>query len=189
LNILLETERLRLRRFGPEDAGLLHELDSDPEVMRFISNGQATPLAQIEAEILPRILSYYSRVPPQGVWAAHTRKDDQFIGWFHLRADKIEPREMELGYRLKRNAWGRGLATEGSKALLQKGFIDWHNEKISARTLAGNRASQRVMQKIGLKFEGEFYFPAEMVPHLSEDDRKAVKYSLERGEYLGKARG
>jgi RimJ/RimL family protein N-acetyltransferase len=181
--ILLQTQRLVLRQFRPEDAPLLFELDSDPEVMRFITKGQPTPLSQIENEILPRILSDYSRVPPQGVWAAHLSSTGEFIGWFHLRADKLEPQEMELGYRLKRTAWGRGLATEGSRALLHKGFNDWQFKKICARTLLANVASQRVMQKIGLRFETAFAYPVAMMPDWTADERRAVKYSLTREKY------
>ena len=114
--IVLATERLYLRQFGPGDARLLFELDSDPEVMRFITKGEPTPLAKIENEILPRVLGYYRKSPTQGVWAACLVNGDEYIGWFHLRPDKITPEEMELGYRLKRSAWGRGLATEGSRA-------------------------------------------------------------------------
>jgi len=180
--ILLHTERLILRRFGREDAPLLFELDSDPEVMRFITKGQPTPLSQIENEILPRILSYYMRVPPQGVWAAHLTSTGEFIGWFHLREDKLEPEEMELGYRLKRTAWGRRLATEGSRALLQKGFTGWQHEKICARTLVGNVASRRVMEKIGLRYETLFSYPISMMPEWTTDERRAVKYSLARSQ-------
>ena len=181
---LLRTERLILRRFTPQDALLLHDLDSDPQVMRFITSGRPTPLAQIETEILPRVLSYYLRTPPQGVWAAHRVSDREFIGWFHLRADKFEPSEMELGYRLKRSAWGQGLATEGSHALLRKGFSEWGHEKISARTLRNNTASRRVMEKIGMMLEGEFVYPADMTPDLPAEEREAVKYSITRQQYF-----
>jgi len=179
-----QTERLRLRPFTMEDAPLLFDLDSDPEVMRFITSGKPTPMSQIQNEILPRVLSYYSRTPPQGVWAAHLRANDEFIGWFHLRADKFEPEEMELGYRLKRKVWSLGLATEGSLAFLQKGFAEWNNEKICARTIRSNLASQRVMQKIGLRFEKDFVYPADIAFDLKEEERAAVKYSLSRADYI-----
>jgi RimJ/RimL family protein N-acetyltransferase len=182
--VLMQTHRIWLRRFVPADARLLFELDSDPEVMRFITHGEPTPLRQIEEEILPRVLGYYSRTPPQGCWAAHLRGTGEFIGWFHLRADRISPREMELGYRLKRSAWGAGLATEGARALVVKGFSDWQSEKICARTLAGNAASQRVMEKAGLKFETAFVYGRDMMRGWTEEERKAVKYSLRREEFL-----
>ena len=121
--------------------------------MRFISKGQPTPLARIEEEYLPRMLGYYRHSPPQGFWAAHLRDTEEFIGWFHLRPDKIEPQAMELGYRLKRKFWGRGLATEGSRALLGNAFGEWRYEMVCARTLAVNLASRRVMEKIGLRHD------------------------------------
>jgi RimJ/RimL family protein N-acetyltransferase len=148
--------------------------------MRFISKGQPTKLEQIEQEILPRVIGYYSHSPPRGVWAAHLVASDEFIGWFHLRPDKFAPEEMELGYRLKRSAWGAGLATEGSRALVAKGINEYGYEKISGRALAGNLASRRVLEKTGLKFECEFFWPEEMLPEWTEEERRGVKYGLNR---------
>src|SRR5262249_43870917 len=141
-----------LRAITSADGGLLFDLDSDPEVMRFITKGQPTSKERIENVHLPRILSQHRDSPPQGFWAAHLPQTDEFIGWFHLRPDRIDAGEMELGYRLKRSVWGRGLATEGSRALVDRGFVEWGYHKICARTLVGNVASQRVMQKAGLHF-------------------------------------
>ena len=180
---LLETARIYLRPFGPEDAGLLFELDSDPEVMRFISKGEPTPLELIEHDILPRVLAYYRPWPPQGFWAAHLRATDQFIGWFHLRSDKIEPEEMELGYRLKRFVWGQGLATEGTRMIVERSFGEWGYDKLSARTLAVNLASRRVMEKAGLLFEREFLWSLEVLPGWSEEERRGVKYGLAREQF------
>src|SRR5437867_6975687 len=177
-DILFETARLYFRRLRPEDAQLLFQLDSDPEVMRFISKGQPTPLARIENEYLPRMLCYYRQSPPQGFWMAQLRASDEFVGWFHLRPDKIEPEEMELGYRLSRNVWGHGLATEGSRALLQRAFGEWGYGKVCARTLAVNLASRRVMEKVGLRFEREFFYGVDVLPGWPENERRAVKYSL-----------
>ena len=166
------------RRFRADDAPLLFELDSDPEVMRFISKGNPPPLERIKNEILPRLLAWYEQSPPQGFWAAHLHDTSDFIGFFHLRPDKIVPEEMELGYRLKRNVWGRGLATEGSRALLERAFSEWNYEKVCARTLAGNLASRRVMEKAGLTFECDFICGAEALPGWTEEERRAVKYSI-----------
>jgi RimJ/RimL family protein N-acetyltransferase len=182
-DIVLQSDRLYLRRFGPGDAPLFFELDSDPEVMRFISKGEPTPMAKIENEILPRVLRYYAHNPPQGCWAAHLLADGQFIGWFHLRADRIEPEEMELGYRLRRSAWGQGFATEGSRALLDMAFNGWNYPKVCARTLAANRASQRVMEKAGLLFERPFVYPTEALPGWTEEERRAVKYAASRERF------
>ena len=180
---LLETQRIFLRRFTSDDAQLLFELDSDPEVMRFISKGEPTPLARIENEILPRLLAYYRESPPRGCWAAHRLPTGEFIGWFHLRPDKFRPQEMELGYRLKRNAWGEGLATEVSRALVHNAFHQWQYEKLSARALARNLASRRVMEKVGLRFEHEFWYGSEGFSGWTEEERHAVKYGLAWKDY------
>lgn len=183
-SILLETERMYFRQFRAEDASLLFELDADPEVMRYITKGQPTPLARIQNEFIPRFLEYYKQSPPRGFWAAHLRASGEFIGWFHLRPDKISPEEMELGYRLRRNVWGRGLATEGSLALIRKGFQEWGCETISARTMVGNFASRRVMEKAGLRFECEFRYPADLLHGwIAEGERRAVKYSITRADF------
>ena len=178
----LETSRMYLRRFQMEDAGALFDLDSDPEVMRFVSTECPTPMARIQNDILPRFLAYYEHLPPRGFWAAHLRDTRQFIGWFHLRPDRITPDEMELGYRLCRSAWGKGLATEGSRALVDKAFNEWGYPKISARTLLTNLASCRVMEKAGLSFEENFIYGPEVIPGWSEEERRAVKYSLVLGQ-------
>ena len=176
--ILLETDRLYLRRIWAEDLELLLELDGDPEVMRFISKGQPTPRTRMENDYLPRILAYYRSWPPQGFWIAHLRKTDQFAGWFHLRPDRMQPEEMELGYRLKRSIWGQGLATEGSRALVQNAFGTWGYKIVCARTLAVNLASRRVMEKAGLIFEYEFLWSKEVLPDWSEEERRGVKYTI-----------
>lgn len=179
--IFLETERMYFRRFRVEDAEVLFELDTDPEVMRFISQGRPTPLQRIRNEFIPRFLDYYQQTPPRGFWAAHLRADDEFIGWFHLRPDRISPGEMELGYRLKRSAWGLGLATEGTRTLLEHAGGEWGYGKVCARTLAGHWASRRVMEKAGLTFEAEFYYGEDVLPGWTEAERRAVKYSTAGG--------
>ena len=182
--ILLETERMYFRQFAAEDSLLLFELDSDPEVMRFITKGIPTPLARIQNEIIPKFLNYYRQHPPQGFWAAHLRDDGDFIGWFHLRPSTLPSAEMELGYRLKRSFWGHGLATEGSRALLKKAFTEWGHEKVCSHTLADNLASQRVMEKAGLKYESEFHYDADLLHGWVEQERCAVKYSITREDYF-----
>jgi RimJ/RimL family protein N-acetyltransferase len=184
----LETGRMYFRQFRVEDAELLFELDGDPAVMRFISKGRPTPLPQIQNDVLPRFLDYYRHSPPRGFWAAQLRATGEFLGWFHLRPDKISPEEMELGYRLRRSAWGRGLATEGSRALLERAFGEWNYAMVSARTLAGNLASRRVMEKAGLQFECDFTYGVDLLPDWTAEDRCAVKYSVTRAEFLRPAR-
>jgi len=75
-----------------------------------------------EQDILPRWFAIYAATPLLGYWAAEDRESGEFLGWFHLRPDRIEPEHQELGYRLRRAIWGRGYATEGGTALVGHGF-------------------------------------------------------------------
>jgi HAD superfamily hydrolase (TIGR01509 family) len=153
----LRTERLVLRQFTADDAELLVELDSDPEVMRYLSGGVPTDREKIVGEILPRILSYYEKWQALGLWAAFERASGEFVGWFHLRPmPDDEPGSVELGYRLRRAAWGRGLATEGSRALLAKAFDELGMRRVNARTMTVNRGSRAVMERIGMRLVGTF---------------------------------
>lgn len=75
----------------------------------------------------------------------------EFIGWFHLRPLPGSPLdEPELGYRLRREAWDKGYGTEGSRALIQKGFVDLGVQRVVASTYQDNLASRRVMEKSGM---------------------------------------
>jgi RimJ/RimL family protein N-acetyltransferase len=181
--ILLETARLRLRRFTSGDIEQLVELDSDPEVMRYITYGEPTSREEYEQDILPRWLEIYATTPLLGYWAAEQRQTGEFLGWFHLRPDRIEPEHQELGYRLRRAVWGRGYATEGGTALVGHGFGPVAAGSISARALVGHRASQRVMQKCGLRYAGEFVFPQHMLEDRSESERAGVKYCIRREQW------
>jgi RimJ/RimL family protein N-acetyltransferase len=182
-SILLETPRLRLRRFHRADIDRLVELDSDPEVMRHISYGVPTPRERYEREILPRWLALYDSAPLLGYWAAELRDGGEFIGWFHLRPDRFDAGEQELGYRLRRSAWGRGYATEGGRALVAHGFERVGTAKISARTLRANRGSRRVMEKCGLAYECDFVYPEDVLAGRPEGERAAVKYSITRSSW------
>jgi RimJ/RimL family protein N-acetyltransferase len=124
--ILLETERLVLRRFTARDADNLYDLDSDPDVMRFLNGGIPTPRAVIEGDVLPRFLRYAEGFPRFGFWAAVEKASAEFVGWFSLRPlDEANRREAVLGFRLRKAAWGKGYATEGARALIRLGFAEW----------------------------------------------------------------
>jgi RimJ/RimL family protein N-acetyltransferase len=183
-SVLLTTARTRLRAFGIADVDLLFELGSDLEVMRFISKGESTPRSMIEENILPRWLEYYRNPSPHGFWAIELLASDAFIGWVHLRTDRISPPELELGYRLQQKAWGRGLAAECSQAIITLAFEIRLTEFISARTLETNLASQRVMQKCGLTFREKFLYSTDLLPGWTEAERRAVKYGIARDEWL-----
>ncbi|MEV0806943.1 GNAT family N-acetyltransferase [Micromonospora sp. NPDC050200] len=183
-DVLLETERLRLRRFTPDDVDHLVDLDGDPEVMRFL--GPPTPRATVRDEQLPRMLRQYDRHPGLGRWAALDRDGGEFLGWFALDPSD-DGTEAELGYRLRRSAWGRGLATEGSRALLRHAFDTVGVRRVWAETMTVNTRSRQVLAKAGLRYVRTF--------HLHFDDpvpgteHGEVEYELLRSEWPPSAPG
>ena len=191
MHVYLETERLNLRRFTPADVDLLVELDSDPEVMRYLTAGLPTPRAAIEHDILPAWLRHYEHGDGFGFWAAIETDGGAFVGWFHFRPTE-EAGEVELGYRLRRASWGRGYATEGSRALIDKGFRELDVQRVVASTYVDNRGSRRVMEKLGMTFvrafrmtpeeiaEGGIYDIATMAAAFPGDD---VEYALDRADW------
>jgi RimJ/RimL family protein N-acetyltransferase len=182
VDVFLETDGLVLRRFTADDVENLVELDADPEVMRYINGGRPTPREEIEDEVLPAFLRYYERTAGFGFWAAQERATGAFVGWFHLRpAPESPPGEAELGYRLRRSAWGKGYATEGSRALVDKAFAELGVERVVASTMVVNVASRRVMEKAGLKVVRVFH--AEWPERIEGDEHGDVEYALLRSEW------
>jgi len=182
--ILLNTSRLRLRRFTMADADRLVALDSDSDVMRYITLGQPTSRDVIITRVLPTWLKFYESELRIGFWAAELLANAEFIGWFHLRPDRFEPEQQELGYRFFKQHWGHGYASEGARALVDDGFQVSKFDVITARALSGNAASHNVMRKCGLKFECEFVYPEYVLRGGNEEQRRAVKYSAKRAEWL-----
>jgi RimJ/RimL family protein N-acetyltransferase len=150
--IFLETERLVLRRLTMGDVDNLVALDSDPDVMRYLADGRPKPRHVIEREKLPRMLGYYERFDGFGFWAAEQRDTGAFVGWFALLP--ADGGDVELGYRLRRAAWGKGYATEAAGAALRYGFEVVGLDQIIAVTHPDHVASRRVMEKSGMQFAG-----------------------------------
>jgi shikimate kinase/RimJ/RimL family protein N-acetyltransferase len=149
--VYLATERLVLRRFQESDVDNLVELDSDPRVMRYLTGGKPTPRERIEQRVLPNMIKDNDRVPGCGCWAAIERSTGAFIGWLALHAPEGgSGEEAELGYRLKAEAWGKGYATEGSRAVIHKAFTEHGITRVFAQTMAVNRPSRRVMERLGM---------------------------------------
>jgi RimJ/RimL family protein N-acetyltransferase len=181
MQIFLETERLVLRRFTQDDIDSLVELDSDPDVMRFITGGRPTSRDEVQNEVLPAFLDY-ERFAGQGFWAAVEKSTGSFVGWFHLRPGQgAPPDEAELGYRLRRSAWGKGYATEGSRALIDKGFAELGVRRIVAFTMVAHVASRRVMEKAGLRLVRTFHHP--WPDYIEGEEEGDVEYALLRSEW------
>lgn len=147
----LATERLVLRPSRVSDAARIFALDADPEVRRYVDQPDAPTLAQCEATVA-RFLAIDAATPEHGFWIAEEL--GAFVGWFHLKpprdGEPAEQGDLELGYRLMRAAWGRGLATEGSRALIEHAFGVLRAPRVTAVAIEGNVASIRVMEKLGM---------------------------------------
>jgi RimJ/RimL family protein N-acetyltransferase len=180
VKILLETNRLTLRAATPDDVDNLYNLNSDPEVMRYINGGKPTPRQELSDEIIPFWLRQYERGDGQGYWVAEAQASGEFLGWFHFRPGHGEG--VELGYRLLRGAWNKGYATEGSRALIRKGFTDLGVSRVFAHTMTVNAASRRVLEKCGLVFTRTFH--SEQLPDMPGAEHGEVEYALTRDQWL-----
>jgi len=159
--VLLSTNRLRLRSFLASDLGSLVDLDSDPEVMRWLTGGLATSPEVIRSTVLPRFMTYDAVEPAFGYWAAVEKATGSFIGWFGFHPLDAGPRdEVKIGYRLRRSAWGRGLATEGAEALVRMAFEELGVRRVLATTYERNLASRRVAEKLGMRLVRRFRLSA-----------------------------
>ncbi len=150
----LESDRLFLRPITSEDESLLFSLDSDPEVMRYIGPVK-TDREEIRTMII-RLQQYYTLNPGLGIFAAITKQGGEFIGWFEL-AHLDKTTEIELGYRLLKQHWGKGYATEMSAVLRDYAFNQIGLKRIVGITHPDNGASQCVLQKTGLVYQKEAF--------------------------------
>jgi ribosomal-protein-alanine N-acetyltransferase len=152
---IVETERLILRPFTPDDLDALAAINSDPDVMRFIGDGKPAPRERT-AERLAFILEH-GRRHGFSVWAVRSKQTPSlmgFCGLHHLDGTN----EVEVGYRLAREHWGKGFATEAARASLRYGFEELKLNRIAAVVHPENIASQRVLEKLGLKYEKDARF-------------------------------
>ena len=157
-NYLLTTPRLGLRNWLPADLGPFAEMNADPEVMRFFP----APLTQQgTVDLYHRLLDHHAK---HGYcYFAVDRLDTyEFIGFIGLVNQTYEAPFCpctDIGWRLRRSAWGHGFATEGAKACLEYAFDKLGKTEIYAVASAINQPSIRVMEKIGMQRMGTFDHP------------------------------
>jgi RimJ/RimL family protein N-acetyltransferase len=142
----LRTPRLELRPLQADDSDLLVELDGDPDVMEFLRGRGTEPEEVVEVWMPQRTDPAHDRLG-LGYWSAF--EDGDFVGWFCLTP--TGETGAELGYRLRKRAWGRGLASEGAVALLVHGFGTVGLDRIWAETMAVNLRSRAVLERLGLR--------------------------------------
>jgi RimJ/RimL family protein N-acetyltransferase len=185
VRVFLETERLLLRAFTPHDVDHLCALHNDPEVMHFVNGGRPTTREEIESTVLPRFISYYQDGLRFGFWAAVEKSTGDFLGWFHFRTrEGTGPEQPELGYRLRGSAWGKGYATEGSRALIDKGFAEQGVRRVTAETMVVNTRSRRVMEKCGLTLVRTYHQEWPDSDPIEGSELGDVEYALTREAWL-----
>jgi RimJ/RimL family protein N-acetyltransferase len=164
----LLTDRLLLRDITEADAELLFELDSDPEVMRYIVPRPPPDVASYRDRTRTVYVPFQAH-PWHGVRIVLDRTSGAFLGWVLVRPATVHPYapeigwarpdEVEVGYRYRRSAWGRGVATEAATPLVQIALADPATTAVVACALAGNAPSLRVLEKLGLRRVGEVMLP------------------------------
>ena len=149
--------RLSYKLMTADDAELLYQLDQDPEVMRFITDGKASSRESIESVLVPRMQKYLNADKGWGLWQVNIAETDQYIGWVLVRpmnffSDSPEFDNLELGWRFFRSSWGKGFASEAAQHI--KDALAAHPEyKIfSAIADEENFGSIGVMKNVGMSY-------------------------------------
>lgn len=146
---VLETERLRLRLFGPADAAFILELLNEPSWIAHIGPRHVHDLVAAEAWIEAKLVASYARLG-FGFWAVERREDGELLGMCGLIKRDSLP-EVDLGYAFVPRAWGAGYAREAAAACLRHGAEALRMRTILAITGPDNAASQRVLTNIGMR--------------------------------------
>ncbi|HEX4726465.1 MAG TPA: GNAT family N-acetyltransferase [Jatrophihabitans sp.] len=156
----LITERLRLRRWSDDDVKAMTAINSDPEVMRWISDGSLSDSRRTAASI-----ARYERSWDQngfGLFAVELRASGQLAGFTGLAIPEFLPQilpAVEIGWRLGRQFWGAGLATEAARAVLAFGFEQRDLDRVVSIYQPDNTASGRIMRKLGMRLIDETVDP------------------------------
>ena len=148
--IQLKTSRLLLKPLNQSSVEEIFSMHSDAEVMKFI--GPPSGLDEAKS-FFEKYVKMYAPGSGMGIFPAYLMENDVFIGWFLLKPLSNNPEnQVEIGWRLKKEYWGNGFATEGAKELLQHAFANLKLEKIISVTVPENLASIAVMKKIGMDY-------------------------------------
>lgn len=162
LNDTLETKRLYFRKLVPSDEQHIFELDSNPEVHKYLGNHPITTIEQAR-DYIDNINGQYAR-NSIGRMAAILKDTGEFIGWAGLKLEFNENGHDEfydVGYRFIERYWGNGYATEAAQFFVDYGFRVLKMEKINASALAGNIGSRKALEKAGLKYIESYDYDGE----------------------------
>jgi RimJ/RimL family protein N-acetyltransferase len=182
---LIETSRLTLRRWLPEDREPFARINRDAAVMEFMPGVLSI---KESAEFVERIEAHFEE-HGFGLWAAELRQSAEFIGYIGLAVPSFEAAftpSVEIGWRLASQHWGQGLATEGARAAVRYGFEALELLELVSFTVPANLRSRRVMEKLGMSHDAQEDFDH---PLLAEGHplRPHVLYRLKRSGSTGQA--
>jgi len=175
------TERLLLRPWCEADREPFRAMNADPRVMEFFPN----MLADEESDRAMDRIQAKLEERGWGLWAAEFRPDKSLLGFIGLSVPGFEAHFMpavEIGWRLRCEAWGKGLATEGARAAMRFGFENVGLGEIVSFTTAANLRSRRVMEKLGMRHRVRDDFDH---PQIAEGHplRRHVLYRIHRGTW------
>jgi RimJ/RimL family protein N-acetyltransferase len=178
----LQTERITLVALADEHLEWEVELDSDPEVMRYIS-GRASAREEVESSHARRMAAA-RKVEGLGFWVGLA--ESQFVGLWNLQAphgpdQPDDPHLADLGYRLLRRHWGKGLASEGARELVRYGFDEVGLNRIIGQTMTVNARSRVVMERVGLIYVRTF--PTSATGPVAGIEEGEVEYEVTRDRW------
>jgi RimJ/RimL family protein N-acetyltransferase len=168
-----------LRPVGVEDLDLMVDLNSDPAVMTYIQGRRATP-DETAREWRQRLDHQSDAARGLGYWAGFDA--GAFAGWWSASSFEGRPEISGIGYRLRATSWGRGLATEGAKAMIRQAFSCRDIDRVFASTMAANTGSRRVLEKSGMTQNASWAAPEDkrQIPGWKHGE---VYYELTRAEW------
>ena len=158
MKIFAETERLLFREILPTDIDVMFELDSDPEVHKYLGNKPVSSKEQA-MDMINFIRQQYIDYGI-GRWAVIEKKTNDFMGWSGLKYIVTEinghKNYYDLGYRLIRKYWRKGIATESALASLEYAFDKLKLNEVYGMAESENIASNKILRKVGLRFIEDF---------------------------------
>ncbi len=160
MKIFAETERFILREILQSDLDGMFELDSDPEVHKYLGNKTISDKNQI-AQVINFVRQQYID-HGIGRWAIIDKRTNAFMGWTGLKfvteVTNGHKNYYDLGYRLIRKYWGLGIATETALISLDYAFNTIKIDEVYAAASCENLASNKILQKVGMNFIETFYY-------------------------------
>jgi RimJ/RimL family protein N-acetyltransferase len=165
MTLELRTERLVLRPMAADDAEAMQVMNADPEVMRYIGTG--APLTPAETEARTAKAAAHWDAYGWGVFAAVEIDTGTLVGWAALATPAFLPEILpvtELGWRVRRDRWGRGYAPEAARAAAGFAFGELGLDRVVSCIHSENAASIRVAEKLGMSLERETVVPGIGVP-------------------------